>query len=119
MFMARLLAGIVRSAWASLRGLGSGKWPKTDAVVTSNSERQDILDGTVVEIAYSDRAGGELYTGFHAAPGLLNEAEYRPRFRVGRTFVARVKPEEPQLSLLRDDDQVDGVAQRLAGRGAK
>ena len=80
---------------------------------------QDIFEGTVVEIAYSYRVAGELYTGFHEEPCFLNEAEYRPRFPVGRTFVVRVKSEEPQVALLRDDDQVDGVAQRLARIGAK
>jgi hypothetical protein len=112
-FLARFLSSIFRSAWSSLRGLAARKWLTADAIVTSNSERLDFFDASVVEIAYSYRVHGELYTGLHEEPCFLNESEYRLRFPVGRTFVVRVKLGEPEVSVLRDDDQADGILQRL------
>jgi hypothetical protein len=71
--------------------------------------------GTKVEIVYSYRYQGELYTGMHTEPCFGSDSEnMQNRFPHGRTFIVRVKPDEPEVSVLRDDDQADGLAQRLA-----
>jgi hypothetical protein len=60
-----------------------------------------------VEIAYSFRFKGELYTGLHEEPFLLGDsvADYVERFAEGRSAVVRVKPGNPEVSVLCEDDQ--------------
>jgi hypothetical protein len=41
------------------------------------------------------------------------DGEFLQRFPKGRTFVVRVKPGRHEISVMRDDDQTDGVRPRL------
>jgi hypothetical protein len=96
------------------RALGSAKWPSTDAIVTADPVKSSGYGGTTVEVVYSYRYRDELYTGIHTEPCFGSDSEYmQNRFPKGRSFVIRVNPSEPEVSVLRDDDQSDGVLQRL------
>jgi hypothetical protein len=94
----------------AIKGTGSGNWPRTEATVSDDPSQGDHA----IEIPYCYRIEGELYTGLHEEPvfgGAGNE--YLRRFTKGRTFVVRVKPGRPEVSVLNDDDQSDGVRQLL------
>jgi len=97
--LVRLLGSTFRSIRNSLNGAGSGSWPKTEATVTADPERRDGMAGSIVEIVYSYRIEGELYTGMHEEPVFLGDTEYEQRFIKGRRFVVRVRPGEPEVSV--------------------
>jgi hypothetical protein len=92
-----------------LIAFGSGKWPSVNAMISAEPTRV----GSAVEIVYSYRFDGELYTGLHEEPCFFSESEYMERFPKGRSFVVRVKPGEPEISVVRDEDQADGLRKRL------
>jgi hypothetical protein len=83
----------------------------------SNRDRSPIKSsgygGTSVEIVYSYRFQGELYTGLHEELCFLTDSEYLEQFAKGRAFMVRIKPDEPEVSVVLDDDQADGIRQRL------
>ena len=110
----RLVAFVFRSAWTWLSTSGSSDWPLAEAVITDEPVLVDGLGGSKVEIVYSYRVDGELYTGLHEEPGFAGSAsEYMERLTKGRGFIVRVKPGEPEISVVRDDDQGDGIKKRL------
>jgi len=77
-----------------------------DAIVTDDPMRV----GSTIEIVYSYRFEGELYTGLHEEPVFAGSGtEYMERFTKGGKFFVRVKPGEPEVSVLRDADQGDGI----------
>ena len=91
-----------------LAGLSTRGWPAADAIVTEDSLQVRGSFGSTIEIVYSYRVEGELYTGMHEEPCFLgSHSDYINRFTKGRNFVVRVKPGEPELSVMRDSDQGD------------
>jgi hypothetical protein len=109
-----LVIYLFRSAWNWLSTYGSSEWPLAEAVVTDNPLRVQGFGRSTVEIPYSYRVQGELYTGLYEEPGFGGSgSEYMERFPKGKSFVVRVKPGEPEVSVVRDDDQADGTRKRL------
>ena len=86
---------------------GSSRWSTAEAVVTASPTESQGYGGPTVEIVYSYRFKGELYTGIHEEPFLRGDsiAEYVNRFPEGRRFVIRVNATDPQVSTVRDEDQ--------------
>ena len=101
------------------KALGSKKWPPVEAIVTAHPIESGGYGGTKVEIVYSYRVQDERYTGMHTEPCFGSESEYIQRFPRGRSVVVRVKPDDPGVSVLLDDDQEDGVLKRLERVGQK
>ena len=101
---------LFKCARNSVRGIGSSRWPSAEAIVTADPLRADHA----IEIPYSYRFKGELYTGLQEEP-IFGGSEYEhiKRFPVGRSFTVRVRPDQPEISVFRDDDQSDGVMQSL------
>jgi hypothetical protein len=98
----------------SMRPFGVKKWPTAEAVVSDGKVYLDFFGHSKAEITYSYRFDGVLYTGLHRERVFtLWSKEVLGRFPKGRTFVVRVKPERPEVSVMRDDDQTDGVKQML------
>jgi hypothetical protein len=91
-----------------LRARGSANWPTAEATVTAEPLGSHSYGGPTVEIVYSYRFENELYTGMHEEPFLSSDAmvEFVERFSKGRKFVVRVKADEPELSILWDEDQI-------------
>jgi hypothetical protein len=89
------------------RVAGSGKWLLADATVTAPPTSLSGIGCPRVEIAYSYRVNGELYTGFHEEPFLTTESmtEYVERFAEGRSIIVRVKPGNPEVSIVCEEDQ--------------
>jgi hypothetical protein len=112
--LVRLLFYLFRSIGTWLASYGARKWATADAIVTEDPVRVAGFPDSTVEIVYSYRVGGELYAGLHEEPAFMGSgSEYMERFPKGRNFVVRVKPGEPEVSVVRDDDQGDGIRKRL------
>ena len=109
----RLAVYLCRSFWIWLRNLGRRNWKLTDAVVTDAPYRLEGLMLVSVEFPYSYRINGELFTGLHEEPCFYSEAEYMERFAKGRNFVVRVNPDEPEVSVVREQDQADAFEKIL------
>jgi uncharacterized protein DUF3592 len=109
----RFVVYILKSAWNQINEIGSGKWPCAEAVITAEPEHLNGFGSSTVEIVYSYRFEDELYTGLHEEPCFLSWSEYMKRFAKGETFVVRVKPGEPEVSVVRDADQADGLRRQL------
>jgi len=104
----RLVTYLFRSIPRWLRTSGTRTWPCSEATVTSQPTVSRGLGCPVVEFSYSYRHQGELYTGLHDEPFLLDDsvAEYVARFAEGQKFVVRVKANHPEISTTREQDQV-------------
>jgi Protein of unknown function (DUF3592) len=87
--------------------IGSGQWLLANAAVTAPPTRLSGIGCPRVEIVYSYRVKGELYTGLHEEPFMSTDSvtEYIERFAEGRSVVVRVKPASPEVSVVREDDQ--------------
>ncbi len=86
---------------------GCDKWPLANATVTAPPTRSSGIGCPVVQIIYSFRFKGELYTGLHEEPFFLADSviDYVERFSEGRSMVVRVKPDEPEVSVVCEEDQ--------------
>ena len=90
-----------------LRICGSGKWPLANATVTAPPISSHGIGCPSVEIVYCYRVKGELYTGVHEEPFLSagSLTDYVERFGEGKSLVVRVKPDDPEVSVVREADQ--------------
>ena len=90
-----------------LRVCGSGKWLLANATVSAPPLGSHGLGCPAVEIVYSYRFKGELYTGIHQEPFLSTDSltDYVERFGEGRSVVVRVRPGNPEVSVVCEDDQ--------------
>jgi hypothetical protein len=106
-YLLKAIAYALRSVMSWPRLWGCRKWPLANATVTAPPASSSGLGCPAVEIAYSFRFKGELYTGLHEEPFLLGDsvADYVERFAEGRSAVVRVKPGNPEVSVLCEDDQ--------------
>jgi len=96
-----------------IREAGAESWICADAIVTAEpSVSQGLFGSPTVEVVYSYRFEGELYTGLHEEPFLSNDSlrEYVARFSNGRKFVVRFNPRKPDHSMVREQDQVMELA---------
>jgi Protein of unknown function (DUF3592) len=105
-----LLKAIVYAFHAAARWLrvcGSREWPSENATVTAPPTSSSGVGCPTVEIVYSYRLKGELYTGIHEEPFLLTDSltDYVERFGEGNSVVVRVKPGNPETSVVREGDQ--------------
>jgi hypothetical protein len=91
--------------WVRVRG--SGQWPFAKATVSAPPTSSSGLSCPRVEIVYSYRFKGELYTGIHQESFFLtgSSTDYVERFGEGRSLVVRVKPGNPEMSVVCEDDQ--------------
>jgi hypothetical protein len=111
----RLTIYFFRISWAGVRAIGSGKWPTAEAIITADPARTYAAStGFTTDVPYTYRFQGELYTGLHEEPsdGGVGSAFMR-RFAKGRRFLVRVNPAKPEVSIVRERDQVDDIQQRL------
>ena len=118
------LGTVVLAAFVSLiqalLGHGSKKWPAVEAVVTAIPFRSDILIYHAVNIEYEYFFEGVRHTGRHSEPvSIPGDNEFLERYPKGRRFILRVKPGRPEVSVILDDDQPDGIRQRLEREDAE
>ena len=86
---------------------GSDAWPLAEGTVTAPPRGKFHLGRQSIEIVYSYRFQGELYTGSHEQSFVFGRSlpDYVNRFGKGSRLVARVKPEDPEVSLVCKEDQ--------------
>lgn len=106
------LGYLVRAFSNWWKTLGSKRWPLVEAVVTAHPIKSDGFGGTKVDVVYSYRFQDERYTGMHTEPCVGSESEYMQRFPRRRSVRVRVKPGEPDVSVLLDDNQWSEVKWR-------
>ena len=113
-FLIRLASYFFRSASAWLGAIRSAKWPTAEALVTSDPAPFRAFAGCSVEVSYTYRFQGELYTGLHEEPSFGGVGtKFLRRFAKGRRFLVRVNPAKPDVSIMRDWDQSDDIQERL------
>ena len=85
----------------------SGKWPLENASITAPPLRLSRFGVLGVELVYSYRINEELYTGLHEEVFLFGSsaADYMARFGEGRSIVVRVNAVQPEVSVVRENDQ--------------
>jgi hypothetical protein len=96
-----------------LRAIGSEKWPMTETIATADPETTYAAStGFTVDVLYTYRFAGDLYAGLYEEPGGVGSA-FMKRLAKGRRFLVRVNPAKPEVSIMRDGDQVDDIQQSL------
>jgi hypothetical protein len=111
----RLVVYFFQALRSWISAIRSGKWPAAEAIVTADpSSRYAASTGFTVEVPYTYRFQGELYTGLHEEPSIgVAVPKFMQRFAKGRRFLVRVNPAEPEVSIMRNRDQADGIRMRL------
>jgi hypothetical protein len=114
--LTRLAIYLFRFSWAWINAIRSGNWPTAEAIVTADPATTYAgLAGFTVEVPYTYRFQGELYTGLHEEPSFGGVGHrFMKRFAKGGHFLVRVNPSEPEASIMRDRDQTDDIQHRLA-----
>ena len=98
--------------WLSV--IRSQKWPRAEATVTADPAGFRAFARYTVEVPYTYRFQGELYTGLHQEPSFGGVgAAFMRRFAEGKHFIVRVKPGEPGISVMREGDQTDDFVNTL------
>jgi hypothetical protein len=98
---------LVKVLGQSARTWGTGQWYLAEATITAPPSDTSGFGCPSVEIVYSYRFKGELYTGIHEEPFLSSDSltDYVERFGEGKTIVVRVKPSDSEVSVVRESDQ--------------
>jgi hypothetical protein len=84
-------------------------WPKVSAIVSGAScQSQAYMPRPIAEIVYTYHFDGSFYGGVDEKPFLLESSANAcaGEFHRGDTLIIRVKPGEPETSLVRDEDQI-------------
>ena len=87
---------------------------REEAIVTADPAGFRAFARYSVEVPYTYRFQGELYTGLHEEPALGGlGSEFMERFAKGRRFLVRVNPAEPEVWIPRDRDQAEDIHKHL------
>ncbi len=100
------LVRIVARKWRARRCSG---WRKTTATIVGVSwQAQSYLPRPDAEIVYTYRIDGGFYGGVDTKPFCLESSakNYASHFAKGDDLLVRVKPGEPETSVVLDEDQV-------------
>jgi Protein of unknown function (DUF3592) len=102
----------VSRGWLS--AIRSEKWPMAEAIVTADPAGFREFARYTVEVPYTYRFQGELYTGLNEEPSFGGVgSRFLKRFAKGSRFLVRVNPAEPEVSVMRDRDQADDLINTL------
>jgi hypothetical protein len=106
---------LLRIVIRALRTRGSDGWPICRGTVRSSRALTAVYGCPLAEIVYTYRVSGELYSGLHRRPFILTDSNerYANSFAEGGLLILRIKPGEPEMSIVRDDDQRNMTAATL------
>ena len=93
----------------SLRARRRKDWCESRAtVVGASCQTQSYMPRPVAEIVYTYRFDGGFYGGVDRKPFFLESSAkaYADQFPRGNTLTIRVKTGDPEISFVRDEDQV-------------
>jgi|HubBroStandDraft_1064217.scaffolds.fasta_scaffold54895_1 hypothetical protein len=109
---------LIRIVIRAVRARGSSTWPLEKATVSDSRCPVAPYGGPVAEVGYTYTHEGRYFAGVHRMPLLRGSAEdYVARFPASSDVVIRVKPGEPEVSLVCDEDQSSGILDRKRGVG--
>ena len=97
----------------SLQRRGSTTWAITKATVESAYCPPKALGCPTAEVVYTYAVEQSIYSGMNEKPFVLwsSAEDYAARYTPRSTLVVRLKPSEPETSIVRDEDQT-----QLAGQ---
>ncbi len=106
-----LVGYLIRILIRTVKARGSDHWPIEKAKITGSRCDGAAYGGPVAEVTYAYHREGEYCSGMHREPFLLvgSAEEYVARFREGGDVIVRVKPGEPEVSIVRQRDQAIGI----------
>src|SRR3981189_3520566 len=106
-----LIGYLIRILIQMTRARGSSRWPLERAKVTGSNCDAAVYGGPVAEVTYTYAQAGEYFSGTHREPFILRDSaeEYAARFPAGGDVIIRVQPGEPEVSIVREDDQAVGI----------
>src|SRR5262249_37688934 len=101
------IAYLVRTLIRASRMRRSRSWSISPANVASMRLLPGGLGCPTTELVYTYSMQGHIFGGIDEKPFLSDDsaAAYVLRFAPGRRLVVRVRPEEPDVSVLRERDQ--------------
>jgi hypothetical protein len=102
---------LIRAVIRVVKTRRSNAWPVNKATVANSGCPAFSYGGPVAEVGYTYIYEGDYYAGVHREPFLLHGSakEYAARFSTGSGIIIRVKPGQPETSLICDEDQTLGA----------
>ncbi len=106
-----LVGYLIRIIIRTIKARGSSTWPLEKAKVTGSRCDGAAYGGPVAEVTYAYHHEGEYCSGMHREPFLLRSSAegYTARFPTDGDVIVRVKPGQPEMSVVCDDDQSVGI----------
>lgn len=97
---------LIRNLIHTFRARRSGDWPVETATVGS-SRCPSSVGGPVAEVGYMYTHEESYFAGIHRKPFMSRDSAeaYAAKFPPGSKIIARVRPGEPETSLVCDEDQ--------------
>jgi hypothetical protein len=114
-FLVRIIDLFCRVVIRAIKFRGSHNWIARRGTVTDTGVDRPGLGCATGWVTYIFRIDDEPFTGLTRKPFISADSaeEYTSRFGRDSMVVLRVKPGEPEISAIRDDDQVGPVAKSL------
>jgi len=103
------LVSLVRIIVRTRRSRRCSSWRETTATIVGVSwQAQSWLPRPDAEIVYTYRIDGGFYGGVDRKPFYLESSakNYASHFAKGDNLIVRVKPGQPEISMVLDEDQV-------------
>ena len=100
---------LIRILIRTVKARGSDRWAIEKGMVTGSRSDPAPYGGPVAEVTCTYE--GKYFSGMQREPCTLRGSaeEYAARFREGSDIIARVKPGEPEVSIVRQRDQAIGI----------
>src|SRR6266851_4254546 len=106
LYVFKTLVYVFKSLARVLHLRGSATWSKATAKVASSKSAPGGYGCPIAEVVYTYEIDGSIYSGLNEKPFISSDSveEYATRFTPGSTMVVRLKPGEPEKSIVRDAD---------------
>ena len=103
------IALFIRFVARLVRNHKSRNWPTVAATISSTDSERIGFGCPCSQVNPTYSVAGETYTGFHVRGFIFRDSaeEYGNGFMNRGRAVVRIKPGNPECSVLRDDDQKD------------
>jgi hypothetical protein len=115
-FLDILIGYLIRFMVRMVKARGSHTWPLENATV-SFSNASNGYGGPIAEVGYTYSYQGRFFSGGYRKPFILHNSakRYVAVLLKGTHIIVRVKPGQPETSIVSDKDQ-DQAAMKLRAR---
>ena len=105
---------LIRLVIRMVKARASDTWPVVKGTVSTSNCPPASYGGPVAEVVYTYIHEGSYFSAIHRKPFLLHASaqDYAAQFPTGSDIIARVKPGQPETSIVCDVDQAPA---RLGG----